>query len=178
MKAKLLIISMLCLAVAAIPATAQTVSYNLDNSPMFTFEMPEGWKFQSKPSQRDPGVRRISGTAPEGLVWFGVWAVKSAKTIAEAEAYVKATAKSMITDSKEKKAPYDGDLNGLKARYYEVTGTMKMQDGKTEKFDARAAIFEVAPGKVGLAVCMADLEGMQRENAKIDAFFKSIKGIR
>ena len=33
-------------------------------------------------------------------------------------------------------------------------------------------------GKVGIAVCMADTEGMNAEKANIEAFFKSIKPVK
>jgi len=153
----------------------QTLSYKVDNNSVFTVDMPEGWKFESKPSKRDPGVMRVSGTASNGLVWFGVWVVKDAKTIDQAVSYVDSTAKSMITDAKSKKQPYMGEINGMKARYHEVTGTMRMQDGKTEKFDARVVLFETGVDRIGIAVCMADTEGLKAEKDKIDAFFKSIR---
>ena len=174
---KLLIICLACMA-AALPVSAQTVSYNLDAAPLFSVDMPDGWKFEAKPSKRDPGTKRISGTGGEsGLVWFGVWVVKDAKTIDEAVTYVKSAAKSLITDSKEKKPPVDGQINGLKARHFELSGTMNMEK-LPEKFDARIVLFEVAPARVGIAVCMADTAGLQSEKTNIDAFFKSIRSAR
>ena len=55
---------------------------------------------------------------------------------------------------------------------------MKMQDGKSLVFDAQVVIFETAPGRIGIAVCMADTEGLKTEKANIEAFFKSIKPIK
>ena len=55
---------------------------------------------------------------------------------------------------------------------------MKMQDGKPQMFDAKVVLFETGSGKVGIAVCMADTEGMNAEKANIEAFFKSIKPVK
>jgi hypothetical protein len=66
----------------------------------------------------------------------------------------------------------------MKAKYSEHTGTMKMQDGKSQVFNAQVVLFETASGTVGIAVCMADPEGQKAEKANIEAFFKSIKSIK
>jgi len=55
---------------------------------------------------------------------------------------------------------------------------MKMRDGKPQVFDARVVLFETGSGRVGIAVCMADADGLKAENANIDAFFKSIRPIK
>jgi len=178
MKRELLIISMLYLAVAVAPALGQTVAYSLNNTPQFTVQMPDGWRFESRPNPRNPAAKRISGTAKNGLVWFGVWVVKDVKTVDEAYKYVQTTAKTLIKDAKELKAPSATQLNGMKAKYSEHQGTMKMQDGKPQLFDARVVLFETGTGRVGIAVCMADTTGQQSEKANIDAFFKSIKPIK
>jgi len=75
MKIKFLFILLFGLLVAQ-PATGQTVAYSLNETPVFTVRMPDGWKFESRPNPRNPTSKRISGTAPNGLVWFGVWVVK------------------------------------------------------------------------------------------------------
>jgi len=178
MKTKMLIISILCLAAAAVPAAGQTVAYSLNNTPQFTVQMPDGWRFESRPNPRNPAAKRISGTAKNGLVWFGVWVVKDVKTVDEAYKYVQSTAKTLIKDAKEIKAPSATEVNGMKAKYSEHQGTMKMQDGKPQLFDARVVLFETGTGRVGIAVCMADALGLQTERANIDAFFKSIKPIK
>jgi hypothetical protein len=135
------------------PALSQTVAYSLGDTPLFTVNMPDGWKFESKLNPRNPAARRISGTASNGLVWFGIWVVKDVKTVDEAFKYVQATAKTLITDAKETKPAYIGELNGMKAKYSQHSGTMKMQDGKSQAFDARVVLFETASGNVGIAVC-------------------------
>ena len=178
MKMKILIISMLCMAAAAVPAAGQTVAYSLNNTPQFTVQMPDGWRFESRPNPRNPAAKRISGTAKNGLVWFGVWVVKDVKTVDEAYKYVQATAKTLIKDAAELKAPSATQVNGMKAKYSEHRGTMKMQDGKPQLFDAKVYLFETGTGRVGIAVCMADAVGLQTEKANIDAFFKSIKPIK
>ena len=66
----------------------------------------------------------------------------------------------------------------MKAKYSEHTGTMKMQDGKSQVFNAQVVLFETGSGRVGIAVCMADTEGLGAEKANIEAFFKSIKPIK
>jgi hypothetical protein len=175
MKIKILMISILCLAAAALPAAGQTVAYSLNNAPLFTVQMPDGWRFESRPNPRNPELKRLSGTASNGLVWFGVWVVKDVKTVDEAYKYVQATAKTLIKDAKEAKPGRIGEVNGMKAKYSEHTGTMKMQDGKPQLFDAQVVLFETGSGRVGIAVCMADTEGLKAEKANIDAFFKSIK---
>jgi len=163
---------------AAMPAASQTVAYSLNNTPLFTVRMPDGWRFESRPNPRNPATKRISGTASNGLVWFGVWVVKDAKTVDEAYKYVQTTARTLITDAKETKAPYNADFNGMKAKYSEHTGTMKMQDGKSQVFDAQVVLFETGSGRVGIAVCMADTEGLKAEKANIEAFFRSIKSAK
>jgi hypothetical protein len=163
---------------AAQSATSQTVAYSLNDTQLFTVRMPDGWKFESRPNPRNPATKRISGTAPNGLVWFGVWVVKDVKTVDQAYKYVQATAKTLITDAKETKPAYIGEVNGMKAKYSEHTGTMKMQDGKPQVFNAQVVLFETASGTVGIAVCMADPEGQKAEKANIEAFFKSIKSIK
>ena len=160
------------------PATSQTVAYSLNDTPLFTVRMPDGWQFESRPNPRNPASKRISGTASKGLVWFGFWVVKDVKTVDQAYKYVQATAKTLITDARETKPAYIGEINGMKAKYSEHTGTMKMQDGKSQVFNAQVVLFETASGRVGIAVCMADTEGLQAEKANIDAFFKSIKPIK
>jgi hypothetical protein len=175
---KLIFISVLFLTAAAIPAAAQTVAYSLNNSPQFTVQMPDGWRFESRPNPRNPAAKRISGTAKNGLVWFGVWVVKDAKTVDEAYKYVQSTAKTLIKDAQELKAPSATQVNGMKAKYSEHRGTMKMQDGKPQLFDAKVVLFETGTGRVGIAVCMADANGLQTEKNNIDAFFKSIKPIK
>jgi hypothetical protein len=177
MKIKLLFILAFGL-LAVLPATSQTVAYSFNDTPLFTVRMPDGWQFESKPNPRNPATKRISGTASKGLVWFGVWVVKDVKTVDEAYKYVQATARALITDAKETKAPYIGEVNGMKAKYSEHTGTMKMQDGKSQVFDAQVVLFETGTGRVGIAVCMADTDGLKAEKANIDAFFKSIKPIK
>lgn len=174
MKIKFLFILVFGL-LAAQPATSQTVAYSVGDTPLFTVSMPDGWKFESRPNPRNPASKRISGTATHGLVWFGVWVVKDAKTVDEAYKYVQATAKTLITDARETKPAHMGEVNGMKAKYSQHTGTMKMQDGKSQAFDAQVVIFETGSGRVGIAVCMTDTEGMKAEKANIDAFFKSIK---
>jgi len=141
-------------------------------------KMPDGWRFTSKPNPRNPATKRISGTASNGLVWFGVWAVKDAKTVDAAYKYVQSTAKTLIKDAKETKPAAAREVNGMKAKYSEHTGTMKMQDGKSQVFNAQVVLFETASGTVGIAVCMADTEGQKAEKANIEAFFKSIKSIK
>ena len=178
MRIRMLIISMLCLAAAAVPAAGQTVAYSLNNTPQFTVQMPDGWRFESKPNPRNPAAKRISGTAKSGLVWFGVWVVKDAKTVDEAYKYVQTTAKTLIKDAKEIKAPSASQLNGMKAKYSEHQGTMNMQDGKPQMFDAKVVLFETGTGRVGIAVCMADTAGLASEKANIDEFFKSIRPIK
>ena len=163
---------------AAQPATGQTVAYSLNDTPVFTVRMPDGWKFESRPNPRNPTSKRISGTAPNGLVWFGVWVVKDVKTVDEAYKYVQATARTLITDARETKAPYLGEVNGMKAKYSGHTGTMKMQDGKSQVFDAQVVLFEPGSGRVGIAVIMADTEGLKAEKTNIEAFFKSIRPIK
>ena len=158
------------------PATGQTVAYSLNDTPLFTVRMPDGWKFESRPNPRNPASKRISGTAPNGLVWFGVWVVKDVKTVDQAYKYVQATARTLITDAKETKPAYIGEVNGMKAKYSEHTGTMKME-GKPQVFDARVVLFETG-GRVGIAVCMTDTEGLKAEKANIEVFFKSIKPIK
>jgi len=155
-------------------AASQTVAYSLNDTQLFTVRMPDGWKFESKPNPRNPASKRISGTAPNGLVWFGVWVIKDVKTIDQAYKYVQATARTLITDAKETKPAYMGEVNGVKAKYSEHTGTMKMQDGKSLVFNAQVVLFETASGRIGIAVCMADTEGLKAEKGNIDAFFKSI----
>ena len=161
-----------------LPATGQTVAYRLNNTPLFTVNMPDGWEFKSKPNPRNPATKRISGTASNGLVWFGVWVVKDVKTVDEAYKYVQTTARTLITDAKETKPGTPGQVNGMKAKFSEHTGTMKMQDGKAQFFNAQVVLFETGSGKVGIAVCMADTDGMKAEKANIDAFFKSIRPIK
>ena len=177
MKTKILLILAFGLF-AVLPAASQTVAYSLNGAPVFTLRMPDGWKFESRPNPRSPETKRISGTASNGLVWFGVWVVKDVKTVDEAYKYVQKTAKTLITDAKETKAPYIGELNGMKAKFSQHNGTMKMQDGKPQMFNARVVLFETASGRVGIAVCMADTEGLKTEQANIDAFFSSIKAIK
>ena len=155
-------------------AASQTVAYSLNDTQLFTVRMPDGWKFESKPNPRNPASKRISGTAPNGLVWFGVWVIKDVKTIDQAYKYVQATARTLITDAKETKPAYMGQVNGVKAKYSEHTGTMKMQDGKSLVFTAQVVLFETASGRIGIAVCMADTEGLKAEKGNIDAFFKSL----
>jgi hypothetical protein len=177
MKIKLLLILVFGL-LAVQTANSQTVAYSLNDTALFTVQMPDGWKFESRPNPRNPATKRISGTAPNGLVWFGVWVVKDVKTVDQAYKYVQATAKTLITDGKETKPAYLGEVNGMKAKYSEHTGTMKMQDGKSQVFNAQIVLFETASGMVGIAVCMADPEGQKAEKANIEAFFKSIKSIK
>ena len=177
MKIKFLFLLMFGL-LAVQPATSQTVAYNLNDTPLFTVRMPDGWKFESRPNPRNPATRRISGTAPNGLVWFGVWVVKDVKTLDQAYKYVQATAKTLITDVRETKPAYLGEINGMKAKYSEHSGTMKMQDGKSEVFNAQVVLFETSSGRVGIAVCMANADGLKAEKANIEAFFKSIKSIK
>src|SRR5690242_20367999 len=105
MKIKILLISLLLSAAAAAPAAAQTVAYKLNDVPLFSVTMPDGWKFESKPNPRNPATKRISGVASKGLVWFGVWIVKDAKTVDDAYKYVQATARTLITDAKLTNAP-------------------------------------------------------------------------
>src|SRR6187397_2604314 len=174
MKIKFLFILVFGL-LAAQSATSQTVAYSLNDTQLFTVRMPDGWKFESRPNPRNPATKRISGTAPNGLVWFGVWVVKDAKTLDAAYKYVQATARALIKDAKETKPAAGREVNGMKARYSEHTGTMKMQDGKSQVFDAQVLLFETGSGNVGIAVCMADTEGLKAEKANIDSFFKSIK---
>ncbi|MFL6466869.1 MAG: hypothetical protein ACJ72Z_02815 [Pyrinomonadaceae bacterium] len=177
MKIRFLSILLFCL-LASLPAIGQTVTYSLSNSPLFTVQMPDGWEFKSKPNPRNPATKRISGTASNGLVWFGVWVVKDVKTVDEAYNYVQTTARKLITDAKETKPGQATEVNGMKAKYSEHTGTMKMQGGKSQVFDAQVVLFETGNGKVGIAVCMADTDGLKAEKANIDAFFKSIRPIR
>jgi len=177
MKSKILLILALGLG-SVLPAASQTVAYSLNDTPMFTVKMPDGWKFESRPNPRNLAAKRISGTASNGLVWFGVWIVKDVKTVDEAYKYVQRTAKALITDAKETKAPYPGEINGMKAKYSEHTGTMKMQDGKSQMFNARVVLFETGSGRVGIAVCMADAEGQKTEKANIDAFLSSVKAVK
>ena len=125
------------------PATSQTVAYSLNDTPLFTVHMPDGWKFVSRPNPRNPATKRISGTAPKGLVWFGVWVVKDVKTVDQAYKYVQTTARTLITDATETKPAYIGEVNGMKAKYSEHTGTMKMQDGKSQVFKARMKLREM-----------------------------------
>ena len=177
MKIKFLFILMFGL-LAVQPAASQTVAYSVGDAPLFTVRMPDGWKFESRPNPRNPTSKRISGTASKGLVWFGVWVVKDVKTLDQAYKYVQTTAKTLITDAKETKPAYSGDLNGMKAKFSQHNGTMKMQGGKSQTFDAQVVLFETGSGRVGIAVCMYDTEGLQSEKANIEAFFKSIKPIK
>src|SRR6478672_1943259 len=163
---------------AAFPAVSQTVAYSLNDTQLFTVTMPDGWKFESRPNPRNPATKRISGTAPNGLVWFGVWVVKDVKTVDEAYKYVQATAKTLITDARETKPAYMGEVNGMKAKFSQHSGTMKMQEGKSQAFDAQVVIFETGSGRVGIAVCMTDTEGLKAEKSNIEAFFRSIKPIK
>ena len=66
----------------------------------------------------------------------------------------------------------------MKAKFSQHTGTMKMQDGKPQVFDAQVVLFETGSGRVGIAVCMTDAEGLKAEKSNIEAFFKSIKPIK
>jgi hypothetical protein len=177
MRIKFLFVVVL-LVVTALPAASQTVAYSLNDTSLFTVRMPDGWRFESRPNPRNTATKRISGTASNGLVWFGVWVVKDVKTVDEAYKYVQTTAKALITDAKETKAPYLGEINGMKAKYSEHTGTMKMQDGKARAFDAKVVLFETGSGRVGIAVCMADADGLKTEQANIDAFFKSLRPVK
>jgi hypothetical protein len=177
MKINVLFILVLCV-VAVLPVSGQTVAYSHNDAPLFTVRMPDGWKFESQPNPRNPAAKRISGTASKGLVWFGVWVVKDAKTIEEAVNVVRTTTKALIPDVKESKAAHLGDANGMRARYSEHTGTMKMQDGKLQAFDAQVVLFDVGGGRIGIAVCVYDADGMKAEKANIDGFFKSIKPIK
>jgi len=163
---------------AALPAAGQTVAYSLNETPLFTVRMPDGWKFESRPNPRNPTTKRISGTASNGLVWFGVWVVKDATTVDQAYKYVQTTARTLINDAKETRSENMPAINGMKARYSEHTGTMKMQDGKPQVFDAQVVLFETGSGRVGIAVCMADTDGLKAEKANIDAFFKSIRPVK
>jgi len=177
MKIRVLFILVFCL-LAVRSVASQTVAYSLNDAPLFTVRMPDGWKFESRPNPRNPASKRISGTASKGLVWFGVWVVKDVKTVDQAYKYVQATARTLITDARETKPPYLAEVNGIKAKHSEHTGTMKMQDGKSQVFDAKVVLFETGSGRVGIAVCMADTEGLAAEKANIEAFFKSIKPIK
>jgi hypothetical protein len=87
-------------------------------------------------------------------------------------------ARTLIPDAKEIKPGRLGEVNGMKAKYSEHRGTMKMQDGKPQLFDAQVVLFEAGSGRVGIAVCMADAVGLQTEKANIEAFFKSLKPIK
>jgi len=176
MKVKILIITLFCL-LAVLPTVGQTVTYSLSDTPIFTVSMPDGWRFESKPNPRNPATKRISGTASNGLVWFGVWVVKDAKTVDAAYKYVQATAKALIKDAKESKPAASREINGMKASYSEHTGTMKMRDGKSQMFDAQVVLFQTRSGKVGIAVCMADTEGLKAEKTNIDAFFRSLRSV-
>src|SRR4029079_2117353 len=126
MKIKFLFILVFGL-LAVQPAISQTVAYSLNDTQLFTVRMPDGWKFESKPNPRNPASKRISGTASKGLVWFGVWVVKDVKTIDQAYKYVQNTARTLITDARETNPPYLAEVNGIKAKHSEHTGTMKMQ---------------------------------------------------
>jgi len=174
MKHGILTALVFCL-LAAGAASAQTYVYKLDNTAVFSVDIPEGWEFSLKPTVRDPGVRRLSGTAPTGLVWFGTWVLKDAKTINEAVDYLRTTAKNVITNAKEKKAPVDGEINGMKTRHFEFSGTMKPDGTKTQNFEARAVLFDIGGGRVGIAVCMSDGEGLQAQKVQIEGFFNSLR---
>ena len=39
---------------AVLPAASQTVAYSLDDTPLFTVRMPDGWMFESRPNPRNP----------------------------------------------------------------------------------------------------------------------------
>src|SRR4030095_6456977 len=102
MKIKFLFILVLGL-LAVQPASSQTVAYSLNDTPLFTVRMPDGWKFESRPNPRNPATKSISGSATKRLLCFGVWLIKDVKTDDKAYKYVQATARTLITDARETK---------------------------------------------------------------------------
>ena len=176
MKTKFLFILVICL-LAALPAMSQTVTYFHGETPVFSVKMPNGWEFETKPNPRDAMTKRISGMAPNGYVWFGVWIVKNGKTVDQAYKYVQGVAKTLILDAKETKTPVTGEVNGMKAKFSEHQGTMKMKDGKSQLFNAKVTLFETG-GRVGIAAVVADADGMKAESANIETFFKSIRAVK
>jgi hypothetical protein len=110
MKIRFLFILVFGLLAVQSPAS-QTVAYSLNDTQLFT-RMPDGWKFESRPNPRNPATS-ASPALPNGLVWFGVWVVKDAKTVDQAYKYVRPR-QNLDHRCRETKPAYLGEVNGRK----------------------------------------------------------------
>jgi hypothetical protein len=175
----LLLVPALAGAVLGPPASAETVEYVSQDSPIFRFDVPEDWDFRigpdvptaEMPEGTSPAPRVISVRPPgeDGVMWTGLWSPPGVENFAEARDYLRRLGPRML-DEPQVGYSDQRSVNGRPARIFSGTGTRM---GRV--FDFVFGVVQVAPERVVVAAFIGEPGIFDRYEAELVALLDSVE---
>ena len=167
------------LAMLALPATAEPVSYVTEGRTLFSFDAPDGWGVErglevnaaEMPEGVPPAPRLVSLLPPDEpeIMWTGLWAPEDVADFAQARTYIKELGPRLL-EAPEVTFQESRVINGLRARVFSGVG---FRDGRDMDF-AMVAI-QVAADQVAFAVFIGEPGAYDRHEAQLIGVLNSIR---
>jgi len=174
----------LLLALVAATATAQTLTYDYEGSPLFSATFPEGWLIDLDFAEEaresgayedgeEPAMRIVEARPADGRkLWVGLWAVPDIETLDDGVAYFRSLRQELFTDV-ELSAPEETELGGMSARVSH--GAARREGGPVE---LKIALFQPRPGAVAAALYVGAPDAWRAHSAELDAMVASLRPAR
>ena len=171
----------LLLGAVAVAGHGQALVYEVDDKPLFSIEVPEGWvvdldfadeaREAGTYQEGEPLELRIVEIRPGdgGKTWVGLWAVPKATNLDEAEDYI-ASLNQDLFSSLEISRPTDRELNGMPARTAAGTGVHQGED-----VEFILALFEPASGTVAAGLYVGAVDAWQSYVTELEEMVASLE---
>ena len=153
------------------PAAAEVrVTYDAAGKDLFSVAVPDNWVVTAGASEEGEERPRILGMHPEGdlSLWIGFLSPVEAKTIADAEDYVRGLGPRIVQNATVERQK-DGTLGGLPALLYTGKGT---REGAPVDFSV--GIVSLPGGRQVISIFLGEYSARQVYQADIDAIAKSL----
>ena len=160
-------------------ASAGTVEYVSQGTPIFRFDVPDDWQFRigpdvpaaEMPEGITPAPRVISVRPPgeDGVMWTGLWSPPGVEDFAEAREYLRRLGPRLV-DGPQVGYRDERSVNGRPARIFSGTGTRMGRE-----FDFVFAAVQIAPGRIAVAAFIGEPGIFDRYEAQLVDLLDSVK---
>ena len=160
-----------CSSLLAQPAAAEMrITYDAAGKDLFSLAVPDNWVVTTGMTEGSEERPRVIGMHPEGdlSLWIGFLSPAEAKSVAEAETYVKGLGPRIVENAKAVRQK-DGNLGGLPARLY--TGKGSRQGAPV---DFSVGIVSLPGGRQVIGIFVGEYGAREVYKAEIDAIAKSM----
>jgi len=162
-------------------ASAGTVEYASQGTPIFRFDVPDDWQFRigpdvpatEMPEGTSPAPRVISVRPPgeDAVMWTGLWSPPGVEDFAEARDYLRRLGPRLL-DAPEVGYRDTRSVGGRAARIFSGTGTRMGRD-----FDFVFAVVQLAPERIAIAAFIGEPGIFDRYEPQLVALLDSVEPV-